>query len=227
MVSKAFGSSIGRYNLSDLHALAEAGHYYKVCNPTPGTGIAMGIQTSFSATANVLMVAVNTSATKLVIPHYLRLINTAVGATTASSHLAIVTDVINRYSATGDDLTASIKNARSDDSDASALTVLRFGIVGAAAASAPRTLARMVLKTQATPCFALGDEFKINFLAGQAESKGLLSGTVATEYAKNAGPIVLAGANHSLLFHMWNPSNATTAPSWEMEFAWFETPKAS
>lgn len=50
----------------------------------------------------------------------------------------------------------------------------------------------------------------------------LTSGSAAVKIAVNADPLVLQGQNHCLLLHMWNPANATTAPSWEMEIAWWE-----
>lgn len=226
MTSKIHGNPQSVIARDSLLAMAEGGDYFKVCNPTPGTAIAAGIQTSFSATANVLMVAVNTTATRLVIPHYLRLICTVAPASATSSHMAIIADTIDRYSALGDDVTGSIKNARTDDTSTSALTKLRFGIVTAAAASAPRVLSRIAIKTQTAPAITVGDEILINFSARGETSPGLISGAAAIGIQKNVGPIVLAGANHSLLFHMWNPANAATGPSFEFEFGFWERPVA-
>lgn len=225
MASKVWGGGLDRYNAYEAMRLAEAGLAYRVCQAF-GTGIAAGVVTGF-VTTTPLLVMVNTSSTKLVIPHYLRLINTAAGASSVSGHLGITTDVINRYSSGGTDLSSLVKNARSDDSEASAVTVLRFGAITAAGASAEKQLARAVLKTQASPCWTIGDEVLINFLTRDATSKGALAGSTPVEITKNVGPVVLSGANHSLMVHQWNPSNSVTPPSWEVEMGWFETPKAA
>lgn len=199
---------------------SEQGKYFKACNATMGTGIAMGIQTSFSDTANVLFVMVNSSTTKKVIPHYIRLVNTAAGATTTSSHLAVILDTANRYSSGGTDLTTTIVNSCTSVGNTSVVTPLRYNCT-ATAASAKRQIGRAALKTQATPCWVVGDEVKILFNSSDGD-QGLISGAAATRYIVNFGPCVLEGQNHSLLLHMWNPANATTAPSWEFELAWWE-----
>jgi hypothetical protein len=208
---------------SELLAFAEEGTYFRATNATFGAGgIAMGIQTTFSDTANVLFLMRNSSATKRVIPHYIRLICTATGSTTTSSNIAIVTDTANRYSSGGTDLTTAIVNADTGTANTSVVDSLRYNCT-AAAVSAKRQVARAVLKTQALPCWALGDELVISFgdpaLSG---GHGLISGSAASATVKNVGPVVLAGANHCMLVHMWNPANATTAPSWEFELAWWE-----
>lgn len=205
---------------SEVLSGCEDGTYFKATNATLGTGIAMGIQTTWSATANVLLIMTNGSASKTIIPHYIRLINSAAGATTTSSRAAIILDTSSRYSSGGTDLTTAIVNSNSSLAPTSAISVLRFGAVTAAAATAPRQVANIALKTQAAPCWTVGDEVKITF--GDDSDSGLTSGAATIAIAKNVGPVVLGGQNHSLLLHMWNPANATTAPSWELEMAWWE-----
>ncbi len=204
-------------------AWAEEGTYFRATNATLGTGTAMGIQTAFSATANVLLVMRNGSATKRIIPHYIRLVNTAAGASTTSSNVAVVLDTANRYSSGGTDLTGNIANAISSVAPSgSAVDVLRFNCTAAAAVAA-RTLGRAILKTQAAPCWTVGDEVMITFTDHDAGGQGgALSGSAPIAITKNFGPVILQGQNHCLLVHMWNPANATTAPSWEFEIAWWE-----
>jgi hypothetical protein len=168
----------------------------------------------------VLALMRNGSATKSVIPHYIRLICTAAGASTTSSHLAIMLDNANRYTSGGTDMTLEIFNANSAGGPATSVDVLRFGIITAAAVVSRRKVTRAVLKTQAAPCWIVGDEVKIIF--SQDADQGLISGAGAARYVVNAGPVVLGGQNHCMLIHMWNPANATTAPSWETEWAWWE-----
>lgn len=201
-------------------AWVEEGTYFRAVNPTLGTGIAMGIQTAWSATANALLVMRSSSATKSIIPHYIRLINTVAGATTTSSRMAIAIDSANRYSSGGTDLTGQIVSPNSGLGPTSVVDVLRFGAVTAAAAVGARYLSNMVLKTQTAPCWTVGDEVRIQF--SEDADPGLTSGSATLSIVKNVGPVILRGQNHCLLLHMWNPANATTAPSWEIEMAWWE-----
>lgn len=203
----------------EIRGACEQGLYRKAMNATPGTGIAMGIQTAFSDTANVLAILRNTSTTKKIIPHYIRLIVTAAGATTTSSRLALVTDAINRYSSGGTDLNAQIVNANSGGANTT-IADLKFGALTAAAASAKRQIANLALKVQAAPCWTVGDELVLRF--GEGVDSQTLNGAATVCITKHVGPCVLEGVNHSLLLHMWNVANATTPPSWEVEAAWWE-----
>lgn len=189
--------------------------YFRAVNPTPGTGIAMGVQTSFSDTANALLVLY--SATKQIYPDYLRLICTAAGASTTQSDLAIVTDTGDRKSAGGSALTVVSSN---NASVAAATTVATFGAVTATAANAKRIQTRLRLKTQATPCWVAGDEVYVRFGAEPAGS-ALLSGTASARYSFDVGPVISSVAG-SIVFHMWNTANAVTPPSWEVEVGFWE-----
>lgn len=201
------------------HPALEGASYFRATNTTPGTGIAMGIQTGFSATANALFV-MRSSGTKTVIPHYIRLINTAAGASTTASHVAIVTDTVSRYDTGGTDLLANIRNANTGTANTSAVDVLRYSCTAAAAGSGVRIVGRAALKTQAAACWVVGDELLMTF--GDDAVGGAASGAAAQRLVVPFGTVALGGANHSMVVHMWNPGNATTAPSWEFELAWYE-----
>jgi hypothetical protein len=206
------------HSRDEIRASVEQGTYNKVVNATYGTGIAMGIVTSFADTTPTMIIK-NTSATKKIIPHYIRLICTVAGATTTSSRVALVLDTANRYSSGGTDLTANIVNAATNAGNSSIADV-KFGAITATAASAKRQVCNLQIKTQAAPCWVVGDELTIKF--GDAPDSTTLNGAATVNITKNVGPVVLAGSNHSLLVHMWNPANATTAPSWEVEAGWWE-----
>lgn len=209
---------------SEMFMWAEQGTYFKaLASATPGTGVAQAITTSFSATA-VPLVMVNGSASVRIIPHYIRLTNTAAGASSTSSLCAISIDSANRYSSGGTDLTTLIVNSNTSLGPTSAVTALRFGTVTASAAGGgTRYVGNASLKVQAAPCWTVGDEVLITFgdpaMAGAA---GNLSGTAAVSIVKNFGPVILGGQNSSLILHLWNVANATTAPSWALEMAWWE-----
>lgn len=202
-------------NLPPHYEQALKGRYFRAVNPTMGTGIAMGIQTTFSDTANVLFLLQN--AGKQVCLDYLRLICTVAGASTTASDLAIVTDSILRYSAGGNGV--DVVNAQHPSSITSA-AFLSFNCT-AGAASAKRKMSRLRLKTQAAPCWTVGDQIFIKFGGASCGGFGATNGTTAQYLAFDVGPVIVSPAG-SLLFHMWNTANATTAPSWEIEFGWWE-----
>jgi hypothetical protein len=219
---------VDRYGISVMRDApllwAEQGSYFRALNnATPGTGVAQAITTAFSATA-VPLVLVNGSATKRIIPHYIRLVNTAAGSTTTSSHFAISIDSANRYSSGGTDISGLIYCANSALGPTTSVSVLRVGTVTASAAGGgTRYVSYGVLKTQAAPCWVVGDEVIITFGDPTgAGSMGLLSGAAAGAIVKAVGPVVLGGQDDSLILHLWNPANATTAPSWAFEVAWWE-----
>lgn len=208
---------------NELFSWVEGGEYFRACNPTPGTGIATGTATSFSATSCLLLLR-NGSASKLVLPHYVRLTNTATGTGPTAAHIAIVLDTANRYSSGGTDLSAQVFNARSDQSPTTAVDIIRFGAVTATAAAAPRLVSRSALKVQAAPCWVVGDEVLIEFFLAGPAAPGNRSGTAAALFSVPCGPVVLGGQNHCLLVHLWQPG-LSGAPSFEVEVAWWERNK--
>lgn len=208
---------------NELLAWAEEGSYFRaIGNATPMTGIAQAITTSFSDTA-VPLVMVNGSANVRVIPHYIKLINTAAGSTTTSSLAALSIDSANRYSSGGTDLTGLIVNSNTALGPASSITVLRFGTVTASAAGAgTRYVFNDSCKVQTAPCWTVGDVLRFNFSPYGDTDPETLTGAGPIAIIKNIGPVILGGANSSLVLHLWNVANATTAPSWAFEMAWWE-----
>lgn len=208
----------------EIRSWTEQGTYFRaLASATPMTGVAQAITTSFSATA-VPLVMVNGSANVSVIPHYIRLVNTAAGATSTSSLCAISIDSNNRYASGGTNLSTLIFNAQTAGATTSALSVLRVGAVTASAAGAgTRYVANTSLKVQAAPCWTVGDEILMTFGdPSSAGAAGAMSGTTPVTIVKNFGPVVLGTQNSSLILHLWNVANATTAPSWAFEIAWWE-----
>ena len=211
------------HSRSEVLSWAEDGGYFRALgNATPLTGVAQAITAAFSATA-VPLVMVNGSATKKIIPHYIRLTCTAAGASSTSSAFAISIDSSNRYASGGTDISGLIVNANTAIGPVSSVSVLRIGAVTAAAAGAgTRYVSQGQLKAQAAPCWTVGDEVRFNFSPTGEADPGTISGAAAICISKNVGPVVLSGQNSSLLLHLWNPANATTAPSWAWELAWWE-----
>jgi hypothetical protein len=199
----------------------DEGGYFKALSPTPGTGIAMGIQTTFSDTANVLAVLRNMAAAggKRVFLDYIKLTNTVAGATTTASHVAIAIDDGDRWSAGGTLL--SIANANMASTTSPSL-VIRFGAVTATAASGNRrVVSHSLLKLQAAPCWTVGDTVLLQFASGDHFGTGTIDGAAAKFLPHQMGPAEIEGGQ-SLVVHMWNVANATTPPSWEVEIGWWE-----
>ena len=207
-------------DLLSPYEVARRGRYFRALNPTMGTGIAMGIQTTFSDTANVLLNFQQSAPAKEIHFDYLRLICTAAGASTTASDIAIVTDNIARYSTGGTALT--VKNASQAHEIASTASVA-FGAVTANAASAKRQLSRLRLKTQAAPCWTVGDQVFIKFGGIGISGSGSTNGSATQVFSFDVGPVILpAVVSAAMCVHMWNTANATTPPSWEVELGWWE-----
>lgn len=187
---------------------------YKALSPTPGTGIAQAIQTSFSATSAVVHLR-NPSSLKYR-PLYIRLINTVVGAsTTRSEGLVAIDSGTDRYTSGGSVLSAV--NADMSDTTASSALVRAGALVMAAESSLVRRAARFQLRTAIMVQF---EEWLITF-GDDAHIFNTLSGTAAQRQVVDVGSHVV-GPSQDLVFHLWNPGNAATPPSWEVEVAWTE-----
>lgn len=198
---------------------AAAGQYFRATNPTFGTGIAAGVVTSFVATSPLLTI-VNGAAAGGVSLYldYIKLMNTAAGASSTQAHMGIVLDLTNRYSSGGTALTGASVNTGSSSTPSASI---HFGAVTAAAASGNvRLLGRDIIKTQAAPCWVAGDEVFIK-CENTDTPAGATSGAATAIYPAPCGPIIIA-PGHSFLLYQWNIANATTPPSWEVEVAWWE-----
>lgn len=195
---------------------------YRVTNPTFGTGIAQSIVTSFTATSPLLSVFNGDSAGGVSIYlDYIKLICAAAGASSTAAHLAMVLDTIDRWSSGGSRLTTSPGAVQPNTGlGVAAKARVDFGAIVAAAASAARQVARDAIKTQAAPCWNVGDEVFIKF-DSQDIPAGPTSGAATAVYPAPTGPIVIA-PGHSFLLYLWNVANAVTPPSWEVEMGWWE-----
>ena len=191
---------------SGLYSVVTEGGYFRAINPTPGTGIALGVQAAFSPTANVALSIRNTdtpgTASRSVYPEYVRLICTAAGTGTTSLDAVVVVDNTNRVSVAGTAITAGNVNG---NFSAAGFGLAGFGTVTATAEGAgTRRVSRLRLKSAA---LAIGDSFTLNFgLRGAGTS--------------DLGPVSV-GAGGTLLLHLWTVG-ATVAPSFEVECGWWE-----
>jgi len=210
-----------------MHALAEEGSYFKATNATIGTGIIHALTTSFSATAAIWSIQ-NTDAEggKRIILDYFRLITgaTAISMTAATSiECAVTTDTTNRFSSGGTTITPV--NVNSDSSRATLATVNFGAVVLSAASGSVRTVARAALPRRAAPALVTGDQIHYDFDSVGSPSLSVAGAaapaTAAAQFYCPLGPVVIGGGD-SVNFHLWYPSGATTAPTYEFEIAWWE-----
>ncbi len=195
---------------------------FRVTNPTFGTGIAQSIVTAFTAASPLLLVFNGAAAGGVSLYlDYIKLINSMAGATTTAAHMAAILDVIDRFTSGGSRLTTSPGAVQANSGlSLAAQARIDFGAIVAAAASAPRQVARDAIKTQAAPCWTVGDEIFLKFDAPNVPP-GPTSGASTAMFPIPTGPVVIA-PGHSFLLYLWNIANATTAPSWEIEMGWWE-----
>lgn len=191
---------------------------WRVTNPVFGTSIIQNVDTAFAPTKPLVLIF-NAAAAggPSVFMDYVKLINGATGATSSSAQFAAVIDTVDRFSAGGTRLTPAVK-VNSAMSDVPNVRI-DFGAVTAIAAVAARQVARDVVKTQAAPCWSVGDEVYIKFDTFDF-SPALTSGAATAIFGVPSGPVVIA-PQHSLLLYMWHPA-LTVAPQWECELAGWE-----
>src|SRR6476469_4451251 len=201
-----YGGVIVEPITSGTYPLADEGSYFKVTNPTMGTGITAAITTAFSATAAFYNVRNTDSAGgKRLYMDYITLICNTVPASSTSMQLAVTLDNPGtaRYSSGGSALTPV--NTNMDDTTGTIANVHAGAVVLTAASGSARTVSRGVLRS-AIP--VLQDAVMIQF--GEASNVlGTLGGTTALATADNCGPLII-GPQQDLNIHLWWPSNATT-----------------
>lgn len=191
-----------------------------------GTGVAMGIQTSFSDTANVALVLSNgeTATTgKDYLPIYLRGRITAAGASSTSSEISVQVDNTNRLSSGGTAL-GNIHCVNPNNTVASNAVVTTGAITAAAAGSQRRFVGQALLKVAASPLWLVNDVILVTF-GGSAQ---LVHQSQAVQ-ADAAAPVTTAHipmpacnipAGGSMTVHIANVANAVTPPSIAWEACW-------
>jgi hypothetical protein len=203
-----------------------------VTNPTFGTGIVQNVDTAFAPTKPLIYVFNADAAGGVsLFLDYIKLINAVTGATSTSAHLAMVTDTgVDRYTSGGTKLADPAGGGTPGGvSVNTGLTVtpkarIHFGAITAGAAGSARQVSRDMVKTQAAPCWTVGDEVYVKFDTFDF-SPALTSGAATAIFGVPSGPAIIA-PQHSFLLYLWHPA-LTVAPQWELEIGWWEGPGAS
>ncbi len=200
--------------------LAQNLSYYVAMSPTPGTPAAFAVNAVVSETAGYFLMMKNNAQSGGQRLHldYLRLICGVVPASATAAEFFLKSDTVSRYTSGGTQLNPV--NVSADMPNASQALVFTGNLTTPAAGSAARVLARGKLRTGIP---VVGDEFIIKFGTTEAAHAGGLGGTVAQRIPVHAPPVVI-GPQQWLGLQLWFPGNVTTAPQFEVEAGWWETP---
>jgi hypothetical protein len=206
-------------DLLDRRVAALATSYWHSSTPTPGTGVAItaAARTTFLATEAALLLR-NTSGVAtgpLLVLDFIRLICTAAGTAATAVDLICAIEAANRYSSGGTGLTPT---NGATDSVAATIADLKYGpVTCTAAGGGVRYFGRTRIKTQAAPCWTVGDEVLLLFGRPTGEGSSAVTGAGPLQITKDLPPAVLApGGNHSFLLHYWAAAQSA-APSFEIE----------
>lgn len=212
--------------------LVDEGSYFIATNPTPGTGIAPNaVETSFSDTRGFFVIK-NTEdpgnpQAKRIYMDYLKLILLATAPTaTVSQHFALKRSKISREPTTAANRTLlSPVQMASASGRASIARPMSYANAGAmtvpASAAEDPVVGRVCLPTSLG---IAGDEYLLKFGSDDLGAVAGLTAVRATAPARIVGllPPVVIEAGESLVIHRWWLTEATNAPNFEFELAWYE-----
>jgi hypothetical protein len=206
---------------------ADQGIYYTAVSPTPGTGIVNTVNMTTLAIGELApFLNVYNGGSATIYPLYLRLTRTVANAgnTTFGEMFTITVDQGNRVTtipgATG---VLAISNVNGGSPNKSLAQI--YGNAAALVASAPTAQRRIVGSQRfrnGGVVGVIGDVFQFNF--GSTEQIDPMSlvptGTAICNVTYGFAPVVI-GPNQSLGIVYWG-TGQTTAPAFEVEFAYLE-----
>lgn len=195
-----------------------------------GTGVALGIATSFVDTTPALVLTNGESAGgKTYLPLYIRARLTAAGASSTSAEISCEVDNSNRYVSGGTALTSTINatNAAALNPISTSTASLVVGAITAGAAGTRRRfVGSAVAKIAASPLWIVQDVITLTF--GGAPTFVQQAQVVMSDAATPAVtghvpmPACAVPPGGSFVLNWANIANAVTPPSVEFEMAWIE-----
>lgn len=192
---------------------ADEGSYFTAITPTPGTGIIGHAAPTTFDEAKPYLVAYNGHPSKTLYPQFLRLHETVASTGAARVQFTITTDVGNRRSSAGTQLTvASVNTAVTNESS----TIAYVGaVVGTAATSARRIIGNVVFRGTID---IVEDMYQIVW--GAPDGVGNTSSRVTTvaEFSRVMPPLAI-GPGSSLCVTQWAGSQSV-GPTYEVTFAY-------
>ena len=228
-----FGEQYVQSVIPTKHVLAEEGSYFVVTTPVPGTAItygSAGSQATFSDTVPFLQIANVGSASGSELDHnptptiwldYLKIISTAVPATTTGLQAAIVLDNGARTATAGTPVIQPAKCSHMGLSLVPSVAAVTTFAGAVATIPASSQQSRIISRCQLqSGVITAGDEYTIS--AGVVDSVnsgtyGILVGTHMTR----CPPFGIA-AGQSATVHLWIPGATTSGFSYELEMGFWE-----
>ena len=205
------------------HPLADEGSYFTTQNPTLGTALAAGIQTSFSDTVAAFVFLNTADPSQPSSPNlyldFIKLSFTVAPASATGFRYAIKLDNGNRAPTAG---SGQLTGQGGSPGASPVGPVLRqsvakiWSFTGAAFMTVPASInPRVVASGGIGTLPVVGSEFMIRFGDVGPNAGAAAAGT------SHAAPVTVAPGWFAVV-HFWFPSNATTGPSIEPDIGWFE-----
>ena len=213
--------------LSSRNALAAAGKYFTVTNPTIGTPVVGATITAWSATANGLFVVRNTAPTNG--PNvYLDRLYLRLRATAPATTLTMQFEAYNETGQVTGTGNVTTRTPIQVNQGLAQTTVAQVQAFAAGCITIPAAVGTRVLQDTAsitTGVCADGDTYILQFGAdGVLPWKNGGAAARATDVAMIAGsmgPVVVA-PNTTSWINMWWLTQTTNVPSWEYALSYFE-----
>ena len=206
--------------------LVAAGKSFCVTNPTIGTGIQYGLQTSFSATANGLFLIQNTNPATSginIVVDYLSLIMTGTAPTATTSMRIDAFNETGIVTMSGSFAAKTPVNLNPAFSNATGAVVQSYAAGAAtipAAVGVRRTYSPMTIPTSLG---ITGDNYVVDFGGDPAPTAPLTAvrATAATRLVTQ-GPSIIVAPQTTTWFNLWWLTAATTAPTFEFDLVYYE-----
>lgn len=210
------------------HALADEGSYFVWSNQSPGTTVAeQALKTAFSNTVGIAHIfnkeSVNDPLAKAIYLDYVKLILASTAPTaTVSLEFVIALDNISREPATANRTLLAGVNMRG--SRGSIAQVSQYLAAQPFTVAAPSTNVRYVRAHIPTGLGITGDEYIVKFGGEDLAPSAGLTATRATAPGRFIGyaPPVVIEPGWSAVIHRWWLTEATTAPTFELEIGGWE-----
>jgi hypothetical protein len=225
-----YGETVNEPLWNKSHKLAKEGSYFVVTNPTPGTGLAtIATLTSLVDTSPFAIIQNNNPGSPMNQPFidldYIKLTCTAPGTAGTALLWAIKTDIVNRYTSGGSQLTGGVNVG---------LGALSPNTTGRNTSNANITAGALVAATPTSNSVRLfghgyfrsvipvvGDSYLINFGSGDMQVGGQpKNGSAPSDFVAPHAPVTI-GPGHAAYLHIWLPSQSA-ASSFEIEIGYAE-----
>jgi len=221
-----YGSNYVESLVPTKHLLADEGSYFYATNPTIDTQVTYAIVASFSDTTATFAIKNNDQqgggTYKRIYMDFVRIAFTGtapvVPASAIGAKMVIRVDSKDRTPTAGN-VALTVFNSNMDDQTASIANVQAFSagaLTVPAAGTGVRTAGRAWMR-HVIP--VTQDELICMF--GGIEAGGGVVGATAGRVVSAAPPVII-GPQQWGLFHIYFPSNATTAGAFEFDLGWWE-----